>query len=103
MKVIESVEDFRDYVLIERCTGRGNGSIGCNTRLLISASDLYYTYDPFVSGIKNVHVHKTTFCCPVCGVETDVSDKIPFEVSVYMTSVNAPKKIKKRLLNYKQD
>jgi len=103
MKVIECVEDFKDYVLIERCTGRGNGDNGCSSRLLVLAADLYYTYNPMSSGLKGVNVHKVSFCCPVCGVETDVSDKIPFEVSVYMTSVNAPKRVKKRLLNCKQD
>lgn len=103
MKVIECVEDYKDYVLIERCTGRGNGENGCNSRLLVLASDLYYTYDPTALGLKNVNVYKSSFCCPLCGVETDVSDKIPFEVSVYMTSINVPKKVKKKILNQRQD
>ncbi len=56
------------------CTGAGNGNGGCEATLLVSQTDLYqtsrsYPGPPFGSGETTYH---TTFCCPLCAVETDI-------------------------------
>lgn len=53
------------------CTGAGNGDHGCGAVLLVSAYDIYETS-------STVHAetdYYRTFCCPQCGVETDIPTK----------------------------
>lgn len=53
------------------CTGAGNGGGGCGAKLLVEASDLYKTASSHYDGSTD---HYTTFKCPECSVETDISD-----------------------------
>ncbi len=50
------------------CTGDGNGGGGCKAVLLISEYDIYETAS-FALGEGEYY---NTFCCPQCGVETDI-------------------------------
>jgi len=52
-----------------RCTGDGNDGGGCGAILLVSQADLYLT-ERTSQGDPTEYFH--TFCCPECGVETDV-------------------------------
>lgn len=51
-----------------KCTGEGNEGGGCGAIWLVSQTDLYETV--LDSGDETDYV--LTFCCPECGVETDV-------------------------------
>lgn len=52
------------------CTGAGNRGGGCKAQLLVSVGDLYHTYG---SALHESYTY-TTFMCPECGVETDITD-----------------------------
>ena len=52
------------------CSGRGNGGNGCGAELEVSEDDLFQTH----SSSMGESAHYTTFLCPGCGVQTDVSD-----------------------------
>ena|SRR3989344_4880516 len=52
------------------CTGYGNEGGGCSATLLISEYDIY----PTTSSAMGEVDHHLTFCCPQCGVETDIED-----------------------------
>lgn len=52
------------------CTGKGNGYGGCGAKLLVEASDLFFTYSSHYDGSNEVYV---TFCCEQCGVSTDIN------------------------------
>ncbi|MBI5654160.1 hypothetical protein HZC53_00680 [Candidatus Uhrbacteria bacterium] len=56
------------------CTGKGNGGAGCGSKLLVEKGDLYQTSHSDYGGGTDYFV---TFCCPVCGVETD-AEGTPF-------------------------
>jgi len=69
MKVLEkgpgwSIEQY--------CTGKGNGNGGCNSKLLVEKGDIYLTSHTDLAGDTDYYY---TFRCPVCGVETDISEK----------------------------
>ena len=51
------------------CSGRGNGNGGCGATLLVSEVDIYELFS-FRSGKRCLF---TTFCCPSCGIETDIN------------------------------
>ena len=48
-----------------KCTGRGNGGGGCGAVLRLSENDIYET-------CLNYYDDCITFCCPECGVETNI-------------------------------
>lgn len=57
------------------CTGKGNELTGCGARLLITAEDLYLT--SYTTSRTYGGRSFETFCCPVCGSETDVETDLP--------------------------
>lgn len=72
MKVLEKGPGWS---MEQVCTGRGNGGCGCGTKLLIERGDVYLTHSYDYGGGHDVFY---TFCCPECGVETDIdSSKLP--------------------------
>lgn len=53
------------------CTGGGNGGGGCSAELLVSEHDMYkFVHQHYPDG-STTYVY---FCCPNCGVKTDVGD-----------------------------
>lgn len=52
-----------------KCTGGGNEGGGCGAVLLVSQTDLYETSRTSQGDATEYFL---TFCCPECGVETDV-------------------------------
>lgn len=69
MKVLEKGNGWN---IEKRCTGAGNGMGGCNSLLLIEEHDIYVTAHTDIAGDTDYYY---TFCCPVCGKETDIPDK----------------------------
>ena len=53
-----------------KCTGNGNKGGGCGAVLLVSEYDIYETSS---SALSETDYYKT-FCCPQCGVETDIEN-----------------------------
>jgi len=60
-----------------RCTGDGNDGGGCGAILLVSQADLYKTSCQSYGDTSPEYFN--TFCCPECGVETDV-EGVPVDV-----------------------
>lgn len=54
------------------CTGEGNGGCGCGEPLLVSQRDFYKKSMSLNESKATGYEKKMTFCCPCCGVETDV-------------------------------
>ncbi len=71
MKVLKKGRKQKGRSKEFKCTGKGNGGGGCGATLLVSENDLYETASYHYDGSSE---HYTTFCCPGCGVETDVKD-----------------------------
>ena len=71
MKVLKPGRPQAGWSKEFKCTGGGNGEGGCGAKLLVSEYDLYLTHNYDYGGGHDVY---TTFCCPQCGVETDISD-----------------------------
>lgn len=71
MEVIKKGRSQRGWSKKFKCTGAGNGGGGCGAILLVSEYDLYETSHGDYSGDTEYYV---TFCCPECGVETDVTN-----------------------------
>lgn len=69
-KVIKSGRIQRGWSKKFKCTGIGNGGGGCRAILLVSEYDIYETVS---CSMGETERHKT-FCCPQCGVETDIVD-----------------------------
>ena len=62
----------------QRCSGKGNGMGGCNSLLLIEENDVYVTSSNDMLGDTDYYY---TFCCPICGKETDIDErKIPASI-----------------------
>lgn len=77
MKVLKHGREQHGWSITKKCTGDGNEGGGCGAKLLIEAHDLFHTH-------RYVHVEHdvfTTFKCSVCGVLTDIKDRIPSYVS----------------------
>lgn len=83
MKVLEEAQGWS---IEQFCTGKGNGNGGCGSKLLVEKNDIYLTSHTDLTGDTEYFY---TFCCPVCGIETDIP------------SENLPISIKNNLLNYK--
>jgi len=77
MKVLKKGRPQKGWSKELKCTGRGNGGGGCGALLLVSKSDLYCT----VSCALHETDYYVTFCCPCCGVETDVDERGPFRAT----------------------
>lgn len=76
-KVLKSGRKQAGWSKEFKCTGWGNGGGGCNATLLISEYDFYET----TSYLGGESERRATFCCPQCGVETDVNwDEAPPEL-----------------------
>lgn len=77
MKVLEKGELLpeKEWTGKFRCTGEGNGDVGCNALLLVSTSDLFLKFD---SGVE----FSISFRCPECGGLTDVKEQVPGDVRV---------------------
>lgn len=84
MKVIQPGQNGPEWAKQFSCTGTGNGDGGCSAILLVSASDLYHTYHTDYLGDTDTY---TTFCCPLCGAETDV--KVPHQIERSLPSKSA--------------
>ena len=69
MKVLEKGAGWN---IKKRCTGAGNGDGGCNSLLLIEENDIYVTSHTDLTGDTDYYY---TFCCAVCGKETDIAEK----------------------------
>jgi hypothetical protein len=70
MKVLQPGKGWQLHV---KCTGKGNGDGGCGAKLLVEKDDVYQTYSYDIDGFCN---HYFTICCPQCGIETDIDDKL---------------------------
>jgi len=70
MKVVEQGDGRTGWAKEFKCTGAGNGNGGCGAILLVEGRDLYHTYHHDYGGGKDTY---TTFTCPQCGNETDVT------------------------------
>ena len=55
-----------------KCSGDGNGGNGCGAPLLVSQADFYRKPTSLREREATGYIKKMTFCCPLCGVETDV-------------------------------
>lgn len=77
MKVIKEGDGRKGWAKEFKCTGGGNGNGGCHAILLVEANDLYKTHNYDYGG---GHDTFTTFECPLCHNETDVS--VPSSVEV---------------------
>lgn len=69
MKVLKKGRPQKGWATEAVCTGEGNGRGGCGARLLVEKGDLYQTSRSDYIGDTDYFV---TFCCPDCGVETDL-------------------------------
>ena len=69
MKVLEQ---GHGWCIKQRCTGKGNGGGGCNSLLEVEAGDIYQTSSTDYLGDTDYYY---TFCCPVCGIETDIPER----------------------------
>ena len=76
MKVLEKGRPQAGWAKECKCTGDGNGGVGCGAKLLVDAGDLYKTH----RYCRDEHDVFTTFKCPECGVETDI-DGAPYNVT----------------------
>ena len=75
MKVLEKGPGWN---LKQRCTGMGNGDGGCESLLLVEENDIYVTSHIDMTGDTDYYY---TFCCPVCGKETDIMEKdLPYSI-----------------------
>lgn len=72
MKILKAGRLQASWSKVFNCTGAGNGGGGCGAKLLVSGYDLYRTGSSHYDGSSESY---TTFCCPQCGVETDVVDR----------------------------
>jgi predicted RNA-binding Zn-ribbon protein involved in translation (DUF1610 family) len=72
MKVIKEGKnpDIHEWSAEFECTGLGNEGKGCGAILLVKESDLYRTASSHYDGSNESY---TTFMCPQCGAETDVT------------------------------
>lgn len=68
MKILEKGPGWN---IEQRCTGKGNGGGGCNSLLLVEEHDIYVTAHTDLSGVTDYYY---TYCCPVCGKETDIPE-----------------------------
>ena len=77
MKILE---EGSGWSIEQRCTGRGKGDGGCNSLLLVEVDDICeHTSTDYLGDSSSYY----TFCCPVCGVETVIDDKlIPYSVAM---------------------
>ena len=69
MKILEKGPGWS---ITQLCTGRGNGGGGCKSKLLVERNDIYLTSRTDYIGDTDYFY---TFRCPVCGIETDISEK----------------------------
>ena len=75
MKVLEKGPGWSTK---QRCTGKGNGDGGCESLLQVELGDIYVTSRSYYDGDTDYYY---TICCPVCGKETDISEKdIPYSI-----------------------
>ena len=75
MKILEKGPGWN---LKLRCTGKGNGDGGCESLLLVEENDIYVTSHTDMACDTDYYY---TICCPVCGKETDISEKdIPYSI-----------------------
>ena len=75
MKVLEKGPGWS---LKLRCTGKGNGDGGCESLLLVEENDIYVTSHTDMAGDTDYYY---TISCPVCGKETDISEKdLPYSI-----------------------
>ena len=75
MKILEKGPGWN---IEQKCTGVGNGGGGCESLLLVEESDIYVTSHTDMAGDTDYYY---TICCPVCGKETDISEKdIPYSI-----------------------
>lgn len=70
MEIIKKGRDQKGWSEEFTCSGKGNGGGGCGAVLLVSQLDLYSTQSSSYDGSTEYY---TTFSCPCCGVETDVT------------------------------
>ncbi len=77
MKVLKPGRPQKAWAKEFTCSGNGNGGGGCGARLLVEATDLYETGSHHYDGSSEYY---TTFRCPTCRVETDVT--VPASVKV---------------------
>ena len=77
MKVVQKGDGRKCWAKEFTCTGAGNGNGGCGAILLVEENDLYRTHHYDYGGGHDVY---TTFRCPECRNETDVS--VPSSVKV---------------------
>ena len=76
MKTVKNGRKQAGWAEKFRCTGDGNGGGGCGAVLLVSQADLYKTSCQSYGDTSPEYFN--TFCCPECGVETDV--EVPVDV-----------------------
>lgn len=72
MKIIEKSER-KIWTKQLRCTGFGNGEMGCGSLLEVEHTDLFRTTSHHYDGSSEDYV---TWECPICGEWTDLSAHI---------------------------
>jgi hypothetical protein len=69
MKILKAGKPVKSWSKECVCTGKGNKSGGCRALLLVEKTDLFQTYRSYMGREEEIFV---TFCCPICGVDTDI-------------------------------
>ena len=69
MKVLKQNTEHKGWKCKLVCTGSGNRGHGCKSLLLVGVTDVYETKNTDYGGGTDYY---QTFCCPVCGTETDI-------------------------------
>ena len=72
MKVLEKCE-MPKWNIEKKCTGSGNGNLGCGSKLLIDEDDIFRTCREHYWGETDYYY---TFKCPICGENTDISENL---------------------------
>jgi hypothetical protein len=72
MRVIKSGTPGGAWCKELKCTGIGNGSMGCGALLEVNGADLFHT----TSSAMGERDHHVTFQCPECQEWTDVSSNL---------------------------
>lgn len=70
----------KEWSVVAKCTGKGNGNYGCDAELEVSQPDLKHTY---TSCMGRFEEHYMTFKCPCCDKHTDLDDaEVPARIRV---------------------
>lgn len=74
---MEILEKGTLWKLKVKCTGRGNGEVGCNSKLLVEEKDIFVS-TPGIDYYGGQYNKKISFGfrCPVCNFVTDIPENM---------------------------